>query len=196
MSAKRRDEASCSDGAAVYSYFYCVHGDGAHVHAGDRKGGGLAWLLLRNHVQQRQIMLGGRHAPTGVGAGGLIIDERVVIAGQQLLFHLLGKTLRPFERRRVRRPVQAAEVVNDVATADDEYVLVAQYGETSGERIMPLRRLGGIDAELHHRDVGGRKGMDQHRPSAVIETPALSAVGVESLVYRHQHLLHAAGEVG
>src|SRR3569832_1187627 len=91
-----------------------------------RKGDGLAGLLLCVLVEQRQIMLRGRRALVRVVAEGEIVDQGGVIAREQAVAHVLGKPLRPVESGTASTPVQAPQIVHDVAAADDEHALVAK----------------------------------------------------------------------
>src|SRR3569833_2207987 len=103
-----------------------THIDRTHVDPLHRKGDGLAGLLLCDHVEQRQIMLRGRRALVRVVAEGEIVDQGGVIAREQAVAHVLGTPLRPVESGTASTPVQAPQIVHDVAAADDEHALVAK----------------------------------------------------------------------
>ena len=70
-------------------------------------------------------------------------------------------------------PVDAVQVVDDVAAADDEHAPLAQRCELSTQCEVVLEWFLRVDRKLDNGDVGIRKGMDQHRPGAVVEAPTV-----------------------
>src|SRR3569623_75711 len=114
-----------------------AHIDRTHVDPLHRKGDGLAGLLLCDHVAQRQIMLRGRSAFVRVVAKGEIVDQGGVIAREQAVAHVIGKALRPVENGTASTPVQAPQIVHDVAAADDEHALVAEPCQPLCQCVVP-----------------------------------------------------------
>ena len=83
----------------------------------------------------------------------------------------------PASRSSPRAPGRegVAQVVDDVAAAQDQHALVAQRRERAADGEVLRRREPRVDAELDHRDVGGRAQVQEHAPRAVVEAP----VGVD-----------------
>src|SRR5450756_3175261 len=88
-------------------------------------------------VEQRQVVIrGGRRHPA----------ERVLEVADEVVVAPLGNALgdpgvelrRPGGDRRILVPIDDAEVVDDVAAADDQHALVAQRGETAAEGVVPV----------------------------------------------------------
>jgi hypothetical protein len=69
-------------------------------------------------------------------------------------------------------PVDAVQVVHDVAAADDAHAPFTQRCEPRRETEVVVHRLGLIDRQLQDRDIGDGKGMAQHRPGAMVDAPA------------------------
>ena len=66
--------------------------------------------------------------------------------------------------------------MHDVAAAEDEHTAVSQRCQGSAELEVVIEGFGGIDRQLHHRDVRGRKSVHQHGPGAVVESPAVAVL--------------------
>ncbi len=66
---------------------------------------------------------------------------------------------------------RGAQVVHDVAAADDQHAALAQRPQLLAELVVLGRRAAVVHAELHHRDVGAREHRLEHRPGAVVEAP-------------------------
>src|SRR6185436_6882833 len=63
---------------------------------------------------------------------------------------------------------------------------VAQWPQLLTDLVMKVRRARFVDAQLYDRNVGFWKNVAQHRPGAVIESPAIVEIDVE----RCEQLLH------
>ena len=119
-------------------------------------------------------MIGSRHGKHCVAAECLVFDQwRKVLAHDQL-----GSA--PFETHGpieglniVPAPRVRVQIVDEITAANHENSFFTQKGEMPAEFVMKLGRLGLIDAELHHRNVGFRKDVAEHRPRSMIESPAL-----------------------
>ena len=70
-------------------------------------------------------------------------------------------------------PVDAVQVVHDVAAADDEHAPLAQRRELSAEPEVVLEWFLRVDRQLDDGDVGVGEGMHQDRPGAVVEAPTV-----------------------
>jgi hypothetical protein len=80
----------------------------------------------------------------------------------------------PVIRLGCRRPApHRAQVVHDVAAADDQHAPVAQVLELPAQRQVLGRRPGVIHAELDHRNVRFGKHRFEHGPGAVVQAPVL-----------------------
>src|SRR5689334_5469143 len=89
--------------------------------------------------------------------------------------------------RHVASPSVRVQVVNEVATSDNQHSFVAQWRQLAPDLKMKAGGLGLVDAELHDRYVGSRIDVFEHRPRAVIEPPSV----VERNRQRREHLLDA-----
>ena len=114
---------------------------------------------------------------------GLHLRER---AGSRRhdLAHRVVESVRPVEATVLEVRIQHPEVVHDVAARDHEHVALAQRREARAQIEVVFERLHRVDRELHHRDVGSRERVAEHRPGAVVETPA---VLVETRPHRRDH---------
>ena len=65
------------------------------------------------------------------------------------------------------------KVVYDVAAAEYQHPAAAQRFELRPQLEVIVQRLLRVDRELHHRDVRRRKRVHQHRPSTVVDAPAV-----------------------
>ncbi|MNP66030.1 hypothetical protein D3C76_1616770 [compost metagenome] len=61
--------------------------------------------------------------------------------------------------------------MHHVAAGHDHYPTIAQRRQLTAQLKMVFRWLSPIDAQLHHRDISLRVHLDQHAPTAVIQTP-------------------------
>ena len=101
------------------------------------------------------------HVEHPLGVGGQRVAHRVVEAVGPRLAGGAGTE------------VDQAEVVHDVATADDEHVAIAQRGQRPTEIEVVLQRLHRVDRQLHDRHVGVGEHVGEHAPGAVVEAPAV-----------------------
>ena len=106
-------------------------------------------------------MLRRRDREARIRAAPMVIDQPIVLLDRNRFAHIVVEACRPVVRR-AAAPADQAQVVNDVAAADDQHAFVAQRRELHAERVMKRRRLRGIDRELHDRHVRRRKRMLEH----------------------------------
>jgi hypothetical protein len=78
------------------------------------------------------------------------------------------------------------QIVHDVAAADDENALLPEGRKALADFVVERGWLSLVDAELHYRNIGVRIHMAQHRPRAVVESPAF----IESHRQGSKQLLH------
>ena len=91
---------------------------------------------------------------------------------------VLVEPLRPVVAGFTHRPTDLAQVVDDVAAADDQHPVPAQRRQPRAQFEVVVPGLGRVDGQLHHRDVGRGEHMRQDRPGSVVEAP-----GVEVLAH-------------
>ena len=65
------------------------------------------------------------------------------------------------------------QVVHQVAATEDENAFLTQRRQSLGGLVVLGGILGFVDAQLHDRDVGLRKGMHEYGPGSVVQPPAL-----------------------
>ena len=70
-------------------------------------------------------------------------------------------------------PVDAAQVVDDVAAGEDQHPLAAQGRKSPADSVMLGGLQAAVDAQLHDGDVGLRKDPAQDRPGAVVNAPGV-----------------------
>src|SRR3546814_5845221 len=75
----------------------------------------------------------------------------------------------PIRRPIGTAPVDATEVVHDVAAAHDQHALAAERREAGAEVEVVLERLQGVDRQLHDGNVGVGEHVSKHRPGAKSE---------------------------
>jgi len=123
----------------------------------------------------------------------LVIDERLVLSGEEELADLTFERDRPIVRLRcVPSPSISMRIMDDVAAPQNENAFVSQGRQAFADFIMERRRLRFINAELNYWDISLRIDVAQNRPSTVVETPAVVAA------HRHRckQFLDARSEVG
>src|SRR5439155_22192872 len=123
-----------------------------------------------DRVRRRVIVVGRRHAELGIRTEALEASELLGVAAHREIAHLLVEPLRPVIFRGLIAET-GAEVMNDVAAADEKDALVAKRRQSLAERAMGLRRRGPVDAELYDRNVRLGKHPHEDGPRAGIETP-------------------------
>ena len=96
------------------------------------------------------------------------VDQWVMVAGQDQGLGRLIEAVRPF-RGLGPAEVGRAQVVDDVAAAQDQHALVAQGGQALAGFVVPAVGLAAIDAELDDRHVGVRIHRPQHAPGAMVQ---------------------------
>lgn len=102
------------------------------------------------------------------------VEGRVLArVGQHPGLGVLVEALRPVEAVVGQRPVHAAQVVHHVAARHDQHTAPAQWSEPGAELKVVVHRLVGVDAELDDGNRRVRKGVHQHRPGAVVDSPAV-----------------------
>ena len=81
--------------------------------------------------------------------------------------------------------------MDEVAAADDQHTLFAERRKPLADLEMKRRRLGPINRELYHRNIGLGIHVPQDRPGPVVSTPTLLHVDWQ---WREQ-LLDAPGQL-
>ena len=135
-------------------------------------------------------MVGRGHGRTEVGVTAQPTD--VARGARHRHPRVLVEPLGPVEARVRRAPGHGSEVVHDVATGHDEHAALPQRCKAGAEVDVEVERFNGVDRELHHRDVGLGEHVDQNRPRAVIESPA---VGVGTDPHGLDDLGHLLGQL-
>ncbi len=108
----------------------------------------------------------------GFGAHGDIVDQAGVVAGLDPARHLGVEA--PGPRVRVQRTrIEQAQVVDDVAAAQDQDTLVAQTRQGLADLVMFGRAAAKVETELQHRDVGLGIEEFEDAPGPVIQAPAV-----------------------
>src|SRR5438067_3239396 len=149
------------------------HRDRPAVESFHREADGLFLRCDGEHVEERQEMIRRRHRERGCGAAVLVGGHRFEIARLDERADPALELDRPLVRiLRVLAPGVGVEVVDHVARAEHQHLLVAQRSEPSRELEVLLRRQRLVDAELDDGDVGLRVEVHEERPRAVIEAPA------------------------
>src|SRR6267142_705223 len=154
------------------------HADRAQIVAVHGKAHRFVRSLQTGDVEEREVVLRGRHRQARIFAELREIDQGVVVARGQRLPNLLVEPDRPIEGL----PAAAfhkTQVVHHVAAADDEGALVAQGSEPSAGVVVKSRALPAVDAQLNHRNVGLGVRVLEHRPGAVVEPPRFVQTDLE-----------------
>ena len=102
------------------------------------------------------------------------VDQIRMIAAHDCVFNLLIGLQRPIKTEGfgfVAVPFEQTQVVHDVAAAHDQHAFAAQNRQFFGQIVMRLRAFEMIQTQLHHRNIGIRVQMTNHRPCAVIQAP-------------------------
>lgn len=132
-----------------------------------------------------------------MGQASLVRIEQRLQPGTVTGFQRLASP--PIEVRRPRRNLQIAathggkrssQVVGDVSARQQQNAFFPQHGQPFAQRYLAGRVPRRVHRQLDHRHVGGRKQVDQNRPSAVIQSPILGKTS--SLVRQEFH--HATGK--
>ena len=75
----------------------------------------------------------------------------------------------------IYRPVDCAEIVDDVAADENEHALLSQYRQLATRLEMPRGRAGEVDRQLRHRHVRMGEDVGKHGPCAVVDAPGCGA---------------------
>lgn len=145
-------------------------GHGAEV-ADVVKGVGELSLGGAEDVEEGQEVVGGRDGVVGVGVA-VVVDDGFVIARFDGGFNGGVEAVGGGGAVLVL-PLDAAQVVDDVAAAHDEVAFLAQAGESLAELVRLARRDVAVDGELDDGDVGLWEDVDEDAPGAVVDAPAV-----------------------
>lgn len=165
------------------------HGEGAGDGDVVEEADGVVGGALGEDVQQGEVVLGGGDGLAEGGAAGADVEEGAVVAAEDEAVDggaCFGGPVEGEARCGELVPGDQAEVVDDVAAADDEDAAVPQGSEFSGEGEMACGVEGGVEAHLDHRHIRQRKQVAQDRPSAVVESPRVvlgERVGVDATAH-------------
>ena len=109
-------------------------------------------------VDQRDEVVGGGHGerPVAVLGQRRHVPRRVVQRAGVVV-----EKPGPVEGAVGVPPVDAPQVVHDLAAAHDEHAALAQRGEAAADVEVVLQWLEGVDGQLHDRDVSRGKGVGQ-----------------------------------
>src|ERR1700744_440861 len=85
---------------------------------------------------------------------GGVVDQGVVVAGHDPGLHRLVEARGEGRGRGVELAAEQAQVVHDVAGAEDQHAFVAQLGQGLAHLIVPAGREPHVHRQLDDRDVG------------------------------------------
>src|ERR1044072_4015158 len=130
--------------------------------------------LLRQHVEQGEIMVGRRNRQGGVASQSFVGDERAVVAREQQFTRPLLETHGPVEWPDLpAAPRVGVQVMHEVAAPSDEQPFVAPDVDPLRGLVVELRRLRLVDAELDDGHVRLGEDVAEYRPRTVVESPTL-----------------------
>src|SRR5688572_2165302 len=107
-------------------------------------------------------MIGGRHGLPIIGVA-IELRQRLWRSSQRRMCRLV-EPMCPVESEIRRVPAHRAEVVNDVAAANDEYSALTKRCEPRPKLEVVFKRSTRIDRKLHNGDIRCRKDVNKHGP--------------------------------
>ncbi len=137
--------------------------------------GSPVWRLPSTYSSGRKCSTR-RHRQLRLRSPVCVVHQLARIVAEQAGAHLAVEVERPLRGGAARHPPQ---VMHHVAGAEQQHALVAQRRQPDAELVVIVGRLGDVQAQLHHRDIGLRIELDQHRPGAVIQAPVLIRMHLE-----------------